>query len=72
MLSDKIDAAIKDYSAEWVIKAIEVAVSQEKRSWAYADGILKRWKRDGFQADTRQNGRQKSDEGERIPAEVYK
>jgi DnaD/phage-associated family protein len=45
---DKLDGDIKDYSADWVIKAIQKAVSAEKRSLSYVEGILKGWKRDGM------------------------
>lgn len=48
MIADKIDLAVIDYSAEWCISAIGKAVEQEKRSWAYVNGVLKGFKRDGF------------------------
>lgn len=54
--ADKLDGDIKDFTAEWVTAAIDEAVSHEKRSLAYVEGILKAWKRDGFKIDTRSNG----------------
>jgi DnaD/phage-associated family protein len=47
IISEKIDADINDYSAQWVMEAIEKATVQEKRSLGYVEGILKGWKRDG-------------------------
>jgi len=39
--------AVATYPAGWVDEAIAVAVAQNKPSWAYAAGVLKRWERDG-------------------------
>jgi DnaD/phage-associated family protein len=47
IISEKIDADIIEYSANWVMEAIEKATIQEKRSLGYVEGILKSWKRDG-------------------------
>lgn len=47
VISEKIDADIQEYSANWVLEAIEKATIQEKRSLAYVQGILKSWKRNG-------------------------
>lgn len=47
VIADKINADIQEYSEQWVCDAIIEATRQEKRSLAYAEGILKRWKRDG-------------------------
>ena len=45
-----LTAAEKDYPAGWIPAALEEASRQNKRSWAYAEAILKRWKVDGFQS----------------------
>ena len=58
VISEKLDADIKDYSDIWVIDAIQESVKQEKRSLAYVEGILKRWKREG-----RGSGKPKADAG---------
>lgn len=44
LIADAIHADIKDYSAEWVVEAMQIAVKANKRSWAYVQGILKRCK----------------------------
>ena len=54
MIRDKLVMAIEEYPKDWIIKALEESASNNKRSWSYAEAILKRWKVDGFQADTRQ------------------
>lgn len=46
-ISDKLKDAIKEFSDEWVIDAIEVAIENNKRNWRYCDAILRRWQRDG-------------------------
>lgn len=46
-ISEKLDADIQDYTAEWVKDAILEATRQEKRSLAYVEGILKGWKQRG-------------------------
>lgn len=58
--SDALDADIQDYTDVWVIEAIKEAVRNEARSLAYVEGILKRWKRDGFRVDTRKSSNSNS------------
>lgn len=43
LLADAILAAENIYPAGWIADAIAIAVSQNKRSWAYAEGVLKKW-----------------------------
>lgn len=38
---------IEEYSAEWVIEALKIATSANKRSLNYVRGILENFKRDG-------------------------
>ena len=38
---------IEEYSSEWVLDAIEVAVKSNVRRLSYVEGILKRWKAEG-------------------------
>ena len=60
-------AALEDYPTEWISEAMREAARMNKRSWKYAEGILKRWKVDGFKVDTRKQAastaRQKPDMG---------
>lgn len=48
IIADKIKFTLQEYSFEWIVSAIEKAATSEKRSWGYVEGILKGWKRDGF------------------------
>lgn len=66
IIADKLQADIDDYSVDWVIDAIKEAARQEKRSLAYAEGILKRWKRDG-----KSNGQVKGMNGSYYPEPKY-
>ncbi len=47
LIADALIDAERTYSPEWVADAIELAVKHNKRSWKYAEAILKRWKEEG-------------------------
>jgi DNA replication protein len=47
LIADALKDAEGSYSQEWVSDAIALAVKHNKRSWKYAEAILKRWKEDG-------------------------
>lgn len=53
MIREKLVAALDEYPADWIINALEESALQNARNWKYAEAILKRWKVDGFQVDTR-------------------
>lgn len=46
-ISEELQEAEKEYSAALIVDAIHEAARQNKRSWKYTLGILKRWKADG-------------------------
>lgn len=48
-ISDILADALEDYPAEWIVSAFEEAARNNKRSWSYAEAILKRWKTEGYQ-----------------------
>jgi DnaD/phage-associated family protein len=56
MIAQALDADIEEFTPGWVMEAIEIATRQEKRSLSYVEGILKSWKRNGKNTDTRSNG----------------
>ncbi len=47
IISDQIQDAITTYTVQWVKDAIAEATKREKRSWAYIEGILRGWQREG-------------------------
>lgn len=47
MISEELKEAEKEYPADWVADAFRIAVKQNKRNWAYVNGILKRMKTEG-------------------------
>ncbi len=47
LIADALRDAEVEYSEEWVADAIEVAIANNKRSWAYCQAILRRWKDEG-------------------------
>jgi DnaD/phage-associated family protein len=67
LITPIIAEKIKDYiegdkvNIKWIIDAIEIAAKQNKRSFSYAEAILKRWIAQGFQdlGGKRENGRPK-------------
>lgn len=55
LISDNINAAFDEFGMEPMVKAINIASSNGARNWAYIEGILKRWRINGYQ-DKRNNG----------------
>jgi DNA replication protein len=47
LLADALKDAEERYPPEWIVEAIEISVKNNKRSWLYAEAILKRWKEEG-------------------------
>ncbi len=47
LIADALNDAESTYSAAWVAEAIDLAVKHNKRSWKYAEAILRRWKEEG-------------------------
>lgn len=47
LIADALKEAEQSYPAEWVAEALEIAVKSNKRSWKYAEAILRRWKEEG-------------------------
>lgn len=45
---EKLKALVDDFGSDTVIKAIDRAVTRNKRSLAYIHGILKSWRADGY------------------------
>lgn len=55
---EKLKAMIEDFGSDAVIKAIDRAVTRNKRSLAYIHGILRSWQADGY--DDENTGRPQS------------
>ncbi len=47
MVADLLRAAEDDYSYEWIVEAIALAVENNARRWSYISAILDRWKTNG-------------------------
>lgn len=45
--ADKLKLAYSEYEPSWIIDALKETAIQNKRSWAYAEAILKRWQKEG-------------------------
>ncbi|MCD4752756.1 MAG: DnaD domain protein [Anaerolineaceae bacterium] len=61
LLAEDMKEAEEEYSTQWVKEAIHLAVQGNIRKWRYIEGILRSWKKEGKNANTRrsnsENGR---------------
>lgn len=64
---DELVPIVDEHGAEWVVEACAEAARQNKRSWSYVSGIIRRWKVDGFKADTRKRSNEPATEQPVIP-----
>jgi len=55
LIREKLKDMEKDYPALWIEEAVGISVEQNKRSIAYIEAILKRWKQDGKGDDINQS-----------------
>lgn len=46
-IAEELLSASDDYPEDWIADALKESARQNKRSWAYAKAILKRWKVEG-------------------------
>ena len=53
--ADKLRSAYEEYEPQWIIDALAESAVQNKRNWAYAEAILKRWKKEG--RNSKRNGK---------------
>lgn len=51
----EIKNALREYPPDWIVAAFAESAKNNKRSWAYASAILKRWKTEGYKS-ARKNG----------------
>lgn len=56
-VADMIVEAIDEFGHNLIVQAVHIAAEQNKRSWAYVEGILKRWRQEGRGANAKSNGR---------------
>ena len=50
MLAEELKDAEENYPAQWVSEAFAIAAGENKRSWRYVSGILRRWASEGKDA----------------------
>lgn len=51
IMSGTLKTALRTWPREWIERALEIAVRNEKRTWRYVEGILANWTREGFDND---------------------
>ena len=47
LVAEQLKEAESDYPQPWIEEAIQIAVTENKRSWRYIAGILRRWAAEG-------------------------
>lgn len=47
IVADQVLALLVDYPKDWILDAMKVSVTQNKRKLSYAVGILRKWRADG-------------------------
>lgn len=52
-IGEQLKSALEEYPMAWIKDAIKIAADQNKRRWAYMQGILKRWKEEGRNAKSK-------------------
>lgn len=60
LLAEDIKEAGEEYSIQWVKEAIHLAVQGNVRRWRYIEGILRSWKKEGKNANTRRSNSENS------------
>jgi len=51
LIAEQLKDAEQTYPGEWIEEAFQIAVEQNKRSWAYVRAILERWATEGKDDD---------------------
>lgn len=46
-IADRLKEAEQDYTYEWIVEAIDLAIENNVRRWNYISAILERWKQEG-------------------------
>jgi DNA replication protein len=66
MIAEMLRATEKDYPADWIAEAMQIAVQNNARNWRYVTAIMERWKEEG---KVERKGRQDSEKALRKYAE---
>ena len=73
MLAEELKDAEENYPAAWVREAFAIAAGENKRSWRYVSGILRRWASEGRSAGRNDGkpGRHPAEDQRRKHLEAY-
>jgi len=63
ILAGKVNTLMDAYPTDWIVRALEKAVSSNKLRLDYAEGILRNWQREGFDYDERHHHRERGGNG---------
>ena len=55
LIADDLKTAQEIYSAQWIQEAIHLAIQGNVRNWNYTEAILRSWKKEGKNANTRRD-----------------
>lgn len=53
LIADSLRMAKAEFPDHWIRESLRIAAKNNKRSWSYAEKILKRWQVEGFKVDNR-------------------
>jgi DnaD/phage-associated family protein len=65
-ISERIGDAIDEYSAAWVLDAMGISLTRNKRRWDYVEGILRNWATNG-----KDDGKKPTQKNNAVPSDVY-
>jgi DNA replication protein len=58
LIADALRSAEKDFPAEWIEEAIQIAVQNNVRRWRYVETILDRWQKEGRDGTDRKDDKE--------------
>jgi DNA replication protein len=62
LMAERLRSAEKEYPAEWIEEAIQLAVEYNKRNWRYVEAILQRWLAEGKTHGTNRGNPEEDDD----------
>ena len=55
LIAETLGSSLEEYSEEWIMEAIQIAVKNNVRRWSYISSILTRWQEEGRDGTNRRD-----------------
>jgi len=55
LIAETLGSSLEEYSEEWIMEAIQIAVKNNVRRWSYISSILTRWQEEGRDGTNRKD-----------------